>query len=155
MSIPTFIPFFLLLFAISACKTHEKQEAINNNKRVEMEAILNKHLQSMESNVTVDYEQFRESLSHDELVAYIDLNQFENCVRNMVAFSNKRLQIMRSSGCDAVLKNVASADMMKQADYTRCDSLRSTLMTEYSKEVIHPFGAMIQDVRSKAAKGGK
>lgn len=151
----TFIPFFLLLFAISACKTHEKQEAINNNKRVEMEAILNKHLQSMESSVTVNYEQFREAMSNEDLVAYIDLNQFENCVRNMVTFSNKRLQIMRSSGCDAVLKNVASADMMKQADFVRCDSLQSTLMTEYTKEVIQPFGAMLQDAQSKAAKGGK
>ncbi len=151
----TFIPFFLLLFAISACKTHEKQEAINNNKRVEMEAILNKHLQSMESSVTVNYEQFREAMSNEDLVAYIDLNQFENCVRNIVTFSNKRLQIMRSSGCDAVLKNTSSADMMKQADFVRCDSLQSTLMTEYAKEVIQPFGAMLQDAQSKAAKGGK
>lgn len=155
MSIPTFISFFLLLFTALACKTHEKQEAINNNKRVEMEAILNKHLQSMESSVTVNYEQFREAMSNEDLVAYIDLNQFENCVRNMVTFSNKRLQIMRSSGCDAVLKNTSSADMMKQADFVRCDSLQSTLMTEYTKEVIQPFGAMLQDAQSKAAKGGK
>jgi len=151
----TFIPFFLLLLAISACKTHEKHETTINNKRVEMEAILNKHLQSMESSVTVNYEQFREAMSNEELVAYIDLNQFENCVRNMVALSNKRLQIMRSSGCDAVLKNVASADMMKQPDFIRCDSLQSTLMTEYTKEVIQPFGAMLQDAQSKAAKGSK
>ncbi|HRF37417.1 MAG TPA: hypothetical protein PK198_01405 [Saprospiraceae bacterium] len=69
------ISFFLLLFTALDCKTQEKQEAIINNKRVETEAILNKHLQSMESSVTVNYDQFRESLSHDELIAYIDLNQ--------------------------------------------------------------------------------
>lgn len=155
MSIPTFISFFLLLFTALACKTQEKQETTINNKRVEMEAILNKHLQSMESSVTVDYEQFRETISHDELVEYIDLNQFENCVRNMVTFSNKRLQIMRSSGCDAVLENAVSAEMTKQADFVRCDSLQSALMTEFAKEVIQPFGAMLQDVQAKAAKGGQ
>lgn len=138
-----------------SCKTNEPQERLLSGRRMEIEAILDKHLKSMESSVSVNFEQLDQVLSDDELVVHLDLTRFDNCIQQMVAHSNKRLTLMRESGCEQLTKQSlaysgqdAVAFQEQHADaLSRCDSLQSMLLSEYAKEVVRPFSSLVEDTR--------
>lgn len=89
----------------------------------------------------------------EELVAYIDLNQIENCVRNMVALLQQKAAIIQWWDAMRDAENLL-LDMMKQPDFIHCDSLQSTLITEYTKEVIQPLAPCYR-MRSQKQQRGK
>lgn len=146
-----------------SCKTNEPQERLLSGRRMEIEAILHKHLKSMESSVSVNFEQLDQVLSDDNLVAHIDLTRFDNCIQQMVAHSHKRLTLMRESGCKQLMEQslafsgqdaVAFHEQHMDA-LSRCDSLQSVLLSEYAKEVVRPFSSLVEDTRKLSANHRK